>query len=145
MCVFKMPTFISSSAMSGEISIHLCKHSLASARLPSRKNWAAFFLCRSLFLKSHNHWSAYRTDWKKKTKPSRQVLAFITLRRLLKYAGTQLLKRSQVSNFKQSTMRHHYNADTIIMRSPCGSQILFQYTVWENISRWSRYTQCKLS
>jgi len=47
------------------------------------------------------------------------------------------------------TLRLHYNAvlynaDSIITRSPRGSQIFFQYTVCENVSRGLRYTQCKL-
>jgi len=47
------------------------------------------------------------------------------------------------------TLRLHYNAvlyntDSIITRSPHGSQIFFQYTMCENVSRWSRYTHCKL-
>ena len=47
------------------------------------------------------------------------------------------------------TLRLHYsavlyNADTILTWSPRCSQIFLQYTVCENISRRSRYTQCKL-
>ena len=48
-----------------------------------------------------------------------------------------------------NTLRLHYNAvlhnaDSIITWSPRGSQIFFQYTMCENVSRRSRYTQCKL-
>ena len=48
-----------------------------------------------------------------------------------------------------ATLRLHYNsvlynADSIITRSPHGSQIFSQYNMCENISRRSRYTQCKL-
>ena len=48
-----------------------------------------------------------------------------------------------------NTLRLHYNgvlynADSIITWSPHGSQIFFQYTMCENVSRRSRYTQCKL-
>ena len=47
------------------------------------------------------------------------------------------------------TLRLHYNAflynaDSIITRSPRGSQIFIQYTMCEHVSRQSRYTQCKL-
>ena len=43
------------------------------------------------------------------------------------------------------TLRLHYNrvlypADSIITRSPRGSQLFFQYTMCENVSRLSRYT-----
>ena len=47
------------------------------------------------------------------------------------------------------TLRLHYNAvlynaDSIITRSPRGSQIFSQYNMCENVSRRSRFTQCKL-
>jgi len=35
-------------------------------------------------------------------------------------------------------------ADIIITWSPHGSQIFFHYNMCENVSRRSRYTQCKL-
>ena len=57
-------------------------------------------------------------------------------------------------NYKQFSCHINYfflchlfnilHCDSIITRSPHGSQIFFQYTVCENISRRSRYTQCKL-
>jgi len=37
-----------------------------------------------------------------------------------------------------------YNAVLYITRSPRRSQLFFQYTMCENVSRWSQYTQCKL-
>ena len=50
---------------------------------------------------------------------------------------------------QHSTLRLYYNAvlynaDTITTRSPRGSHIFFQYTMCENVSRRSQYTQCKL-
>ena len=45
---------------------------------------------------------------------------------------------------KLITLRLHYNADSIITWSKGGSQIFVQYTMCENISRRSWYTQCKL-
>jgi len=47
------------------------------------------------------------------------------------------------------TLRLHYNvvlytADSIIMRSLCGSQLFSQFNVFENVSRQSQYTQCKM-
>ena len=56
---------------------------------------------------------------------------------------------AQKYTFIVSTLRLHYkavlyNPNSIIKQSPRGSQIFFQYTVCENVSRRSRYTQCKL-
>ena len=56
-------------------------------------------------------------------------------------------KLSQIPDV--NTLRLHYNAvlynaDSIRTRSLRGSQIFFQYTMCENASRRSWYTQCKL-
>ena len=50
---------------------------------------------------------------------------------------------------KVDTLRLHYkavlyNADSIIKWYQRGSQIFYLYNVCENVSRPSRYTQCKL-